>query len=216
MAAARKFRSGKNSDARQAPRKAKGAARPSPRSEKTAARRGRAKAATTRAAKKTSTKKFGWGGARPGAGRPRKPNSGVPHLRRPKFGKNEKLYVILRTAPSVPDLRSSKVASYIKSALEAIEPRYRMRVVDFLLLEHQLHLVVEAENARLLSRGLQGLGVRLARGINRVTNHRGTVLSDRYELRVLRSPQQVKQMMAIVQKTGVVPPRPPATRNQLS
>jgi putative transposase len=41
-----------------------------------------------------------------------------------------------------------------------------MRLVEFTVLSNHLHLIVEADNSTELSRGMQGLCVRLARALN--------------------------------------------------
>jgi hypothetical protein len=57
---------------------------------------------------------------------------------------------------------------------------------------NHLHLLVEAEDRRALSRGMKGLGVRIARGLNRVMGRRGAVLDDRYHGHVLKTPTEVR------------------------
>ena len=45
---------------------------------------------------------------------------------------------------------------------------------------------------------MQGLGVRLARGLNRVRRRHGRLLAERYHARILRSPRQVKLALRYV------------------
>jgi hypothetical protein len=54
-------------------------------------------------------------------------------------------------------------------------------------------LLVEAEDARSLSRGMNGLGVRVARRLNRVLGRRGKLLDDRYHGHILRTPTEVRR-----------------------
>jgi hypothetical protein len=56
-----------------------------------------------------------------------------------------------------------------------------------------MHLLVEAEDERSLSRGMNGLGVRVARGLNRVMGRSGKVLDDRYHGHILRTPTEVRR-----------------------
>jgi hypothetical protein len=58
--------------------------------------------------------------------------------------------------------------------------------------------VVEADDAGALGRGMQALGIRLARAVNRALGRRGQVLADRYHLRVLRTPREVRNALAYV------------------
>jgi hypothetical protein len=52
--------------------------------------------------------------------------------------------------------------------------------------------LVEAESERALSRGMNGLGVRVAKGLNRVLGRSGKVLEDRYHGHILRTPTEVR------------------------
>jgi len=63
---------------------------------------------------------------------------------------------------------------------------------------HHFHLLVEAESDRSLSRGMQGLCVRIARALNRVMRRRGTVFDDHYHARLLRSPTELVNAIAYV------------------
>lgn len=64
-------------------------------------------------------------------------------------------------------------------------------------LDH-VHLIVEADRPSALTRGLQGLTIRCALAINRVTGHRGPVWSHRYHAHELRTPSEVRRAMTYV------------------
>jgi hypothetical protein len=51
-----------------------------------------------------------------------------------------------------------------------------MQVVHYSIQGNHLHLIVEADDAAALSRGLQGLLIRVARSLNRVAGRRGKLL----------------------------------------
>jgi hypothetical protein len=55
-----------------------------------------------------------------------------------------------------------------------------------------------ANDKRALSRGLQGLAIRVAKGVNRASDRRGRVLADRYHARELRSPTEVRHAVRYV------------------
>ena len=73
-----------------------------------------------------------------------------------------------------------------------------MRVCEFSVQYGHIHLVVEAADKRALSRGMQGLEVRLAREVNRRFARRGQVFEDRYHARPLRTPTEVKNTVHYV------------------
>jgi hypothetical protein len=65
-------------------------------------------------------------------------------------------------------------------------------LVHYSVQGNHVHLLVEAEDERALSRGMNGLGVRVARGLNRVMGRRGKVLEERYHGHILRTPTEVR------------------------
>jgi REP element-mobilizing transposase RayT len=72
------------------------------------------------------------------------------------------------------------------------------RIVHFSVQRDHVHLIVEAHDRAALSRGMQGLAIRAARGINRALEHRGRVWDDRYSARELKTPREVRNAIAYV------------------
>ncbi|TMA50520.1 MAG: hypothetical protein E6J81_00355, partial [Deltaproteobacteria bacterium] len=70
--------------------------------------------------------------------------------------------------------------------------------LHFSVQTNHLHLIVEADARTALSRGLQGLVIRLAKGINRTLGRRGRVWGDRYHARALRTPREVRNALVYV------------------
>ena len=58
--------------------------------------------------------------------------------------------------------------------------------------KRHLHLIIEADDALALGRGMQALSIRLARQINRALGRRGTVFVDRYFSRALCTPGETR------------------------
>ena len=71
-------------------------------------------------------------------------------------------------------------------------------MVHFSIQGNHLHLIVEAKGRRALSRGMQGLGVRLAGRLNRLAKRHGGVFVDRYHARILGTPRQVANVLRYV------------------
>jgi len=71
--------------------------------------------------------------------------------------------------------------------------RFGFRLVHYSVQGNHVHLLVEAQHERSLSRGMNGLGVRVAKALNRVMRRHGRVLDDRYHGRILRTPTEVKR-----------------------
>jgi hypothetical protein len=59
-----------------------------------------------------------------------------------------------------------------------------------------MHLLVEAADEKSLARGMNGLGVRVAKGLNRVMGRHGKVLDERYHGHILRTPTEVRHARA--------------------
>jgi REP element-mobilizing transposase RayT len=72
------------------------------------------------------------------------------------------------------------------------------RVVHFNVLRNHLHFLVEATDQVALSRGMQGLGVRLARRLNNHLGRRGRLLAERYHERQLRTPRETRNAIRYV------------------
>ena len=139
------------------------------------------------------------GGKRPGAGRkPAGDRAGVSHKARPHFEKPGVAHVTLRVAPHVWSLRSKRCYGAIERCLVAARGRLGLRVVHFSVLGNHLHLVVEAEGSRALSRGMQGLNIRVAKAVNRVMKASGGVFADHYHARLLATPTEVVNAIAYV------------------
>jgi hypothetical protein len=73
-----------------------------------------------------------------------------------------------------------------------------MRLVQWSAQRDHLHLLVEPESEKALSRGVQGLCIRLAKSLNKVFDRRGRVFADRYHGVPLRSPRQTRNALAYV------------------
>jgi len=155
-------------------------------------------------AKQLNLKLPQWGGRRKGAGR--KPTQarpglirpGVPHLRKPALNARHPLYVTLRVLKGIPSLRRSDVRRALESAFHAARERFGFRLVHYSIQGNHLHLIVEAEDATALSRGMQGLTIRCARAINRALNRKGKVFVDRFRAHVLRARREVANAMRYV------------------
>ena len=122
----------------------------------------------------------------------------MSHAARPAVSRHLPLHVTLRMVRRLPSLRSEAVLSELRRALAKGKERFGLRVVHYSIQDDHVHLVVEAADRRALSRGMRGLDVRLARGVNRAVGRSGRVLGDRYHARALRTPREVRNTLAYV------------------
>jgi len=141
-------------------------------------------------------KKPGWGGARAGAGRPRKDGlrpskPGVPHHLRPILAPRFPVHVTWAFRREVWNLRSRRLFTIVHAAMYwATKPDFR--VVHYAVEGNHMHLLVEAADRTALARGMQGLGIRIARAANTLMRRHGPVVADRYHARILRNPTMVR------------------------
>jgi putative transposase len=91
------------------------------------------------------------------------------------------------------NLRTRRCFSVLSRAMYAGAARFGFRLVHYSVQGNHVHLIVEAPDRRVLARGMQGLGVRIARALNRVMKRRGRVVADRYHAHILRTPSEVKR-----------------------
>jgi len=122
----------------------------------------------------------------------------MSHLRRPVHSRHHPLHVTLRVRPGVSALRQWELFVEVRRALAASRERFGFRLVHFSVQRDHLHLLAEAENRLALSRGLQGLSVRVARAINRRLKRRGKVFADRYHARALTTPRAARWALRYV------------------
>jgi len=140
-----------------------------------------------------------WGGAHKGAGRKRRaPRKRVEHRRRALFRGARPAHVTLRLAEGLPSLRQAATYRALVAALGAGSERLGLRLIHWSVLSNHVHLMIEAQDPRALSRGMQGLGVRMARALNRTWRRTGRVFADRFHAHVLGSPTEVRRALAYV------------------
>ncbi|HEY2406084.1 MAG TPA: transposase [Polyangiaceae bacterium] len=139
-----------------------------------------------------------WGGKRAGAGRkPARERARVRHAARPKHAHAHPVHVVLRS--KFRPLRSQFTFPTVERALaRATRARLGFRIVHFSMQADHLHLIVEASDQRALSRGMQGLAIRIARQLNKLVNRSGKVWADRFFARALTSPRSVRNALAYV------------------
>jgi REP element-mobilizing transposase RayT len=86
----------------------------------------------------------------------------------------------------------------LERSLREAKERTGCRVIAYSVQQDHVHLLVEAEDKRALGRGMKSIGARIARAVRRVFGGRGPVLMERYHQRVVRSPREVRNVLAYV------------------
>jgi REP element-mobilizing transposase RayT len=142
------------------------------------------------------------GGRRPGAGRRPGPNPRIRHRSRPSIADRFPCHVTLRVRDDVLSLRTASIVSEIERTFAAACDRSDFRLIHYSLQRNHAHLIVEADGPEALGCGMKAIGARLARAVNRIFRRVGPVLADRYHVRVLRTPREVRNALAYVLLNG--------------
>src|SRR5260370_5097679 len=130
----------------------------------------------------------GRGGCRAGAGRKR--GTRVSHHGREVIGRPIPVHVVWRTCEDVPSMRGKKLFRQIRESFHRCHEKDGFGLTHFSVISNHVHALVEADSAEALARGMQGLGVSMAKRINLTNDRHGPVFEDRYYARQLRTPTE--------------------------
>ena len=108
------------------------------------------------------------------------------------------MHVVMRLRAGLPSLRRKDPYRVLKKHFWRGCDRFGFRLVHYSVQANHLHFIVEARDKRALARGMNGLNVRLARGLNKLWDRKGRLFADRYFSRILRTPLEVKRALAYV------------------
>ena len=144
----------------------------------------------------TKRRTAGWGGARANAGRPAQHAvASQPHKQRPLLSPRHPVHLLARMAPPASALPVRQIYAALERALHRSLARTDFRVVRLAVTAAGLELVVEADGARALARGMQGLQVSAARALNRRARRSGCVFADRYAMRIMATRAAVREVL---------------------
>src|SRR5258708_23205900 len=73
-----------------------------------------------------------------------------------------------------------------------------MRLVQFAVQGNHIHLGGEAVDQEALGQAMQGLAIRIAKGVNRLSGRHGSVFADRYHAHLLKTPAEVRNAIHYV------------------
>ena len=109
--------------------------------------------------------------------------------------------VTLKVRAGIASLRTPEVVRQVEDAFRRGRARARreaFRLTHYSIQGNHLHAIVEAEGTDALGRGMMSVGIRFARAVNRALGRTGRVLEDRYHVRVLATPRQVRSAIRYV------------------
>src|SRR5437588_5930572 len=103
--------------------------------------------------------------------------AGVPHLSREAISPRHPVHVTMRVQSGVGYLRAYWRARLLEDAFREARLRFGMRIIHYSIQGNHLHLLVEVDSAESLSRGMQGLAIRVAKGLNALSGTKGAVFA---------------------------------------
>lgn len=128
------------------------------------------------------------GGKRKNAGRKRIHSQGVSHSTRERVTRHTPVHVNFKFNQQVRNTTG------IKALSKAISNSRRfISIIHYSLQSNHVHLIIEAENNFLLSKGMRSLTVTFA-----MLMRKGSIQIERYHLHVLRTPREVRNVVAYV------------------
>lgn len=129
------------------------------------------------------------GGRRVGAGRRRIHSNGVSHRVREKVSHRTPLHINFKYKAQIRNKDSLRILK--RAILNA--RKHGLRVVHFSLQSNHVHLIIEAPNNLILTKGMRSLTVTMAMGLKK-----GRIQLERYHLHVLKSLRETKNAVEYV------------------
>ena len=142
-----------------------------------------------------------WGGYRKGAGskpRSRWARESISHHARGELSEKHPVHVTIRTHNRLRSLRVKRTYAIIRRCFEIACDRFGFRLVQFSVQADHIHMICEADDRKALSRGLQGLRIRVAKALNKLWQRKGSVFRGRYHEHILTTPRQVRNALTYV------------------
>lgn len=143
--------------------------------------------------------------------KPKGKRAGSPHKTRPTLRGNTAIHVALRVTPAIGSLRRRFMYRAIREATICVAMRElhdridgAFRIIHISIQRTHVHLIVEADHKRALSRGMQSFQISAAKHLNREFSRdlperrRGTVFPDRYHAELVTTPKQARHTLSYV------------------
>ncbi|WP_373044487.1 transposase [Vulgatibacter sp.] len=122
----------------------------------------------------------------------------MKHHRRPVLGEDHPVLVTWRVLDHVWSMQSKRSFRVLLRTSRPAAERFGARITHFSVQGNHLHLLVEASGTKALSSAMQGLGVRIAKGLNKLMGRAGKVFADRFHAHALGSPTEARNAIDYV------------------
>lgn len=138
-------------------------------------------------------------------GRPASTFTGA-RKKRKTFSAAHPLHITLRLRDGLPNLRSRKGAAIVKHAMQGVQGK-DLRILHFAILSNHIHLLCEGDNSQALYRAMKSFCSRMGlhnrawaqKNVIQNLDKKGYgIFRGRYDVKVLKSPRQVKNALRYV------------------
>lgn len=129
------------------------------------------------------------GGRRPNSGRRRIHSPGVAHRTREIVKERTALHINVKIKAYI---RNKLCLQILKKAIKNARS-HGLRIIHFSLQTNHLHLIIEATNNEILTRGMRSLTITFAKGVAK-----GRIQLERYHLHVLKTKAETKNAIHYV------------------
>lgn len=136
------------------------------------------------------------------AGRPAIHDPGIRHTRRFRLEKPSSLHLTVKVRNNKADIQSKRILKALHYAIKRARLK-GLRVVHYTLEYNHVHLLVESVDNKILHKGMQAFGITIAKAINKIKKTKGTVYKNRYHLRLINSPKQLKNALHYIFSNGI-------------
>jgi REP element-mobilizing transposase RayT len=136
------------------------------------------------------------------AGRPAIHDVGIRHTRRFRLKKPSSLHLTIKVRDNKADIQSKRILKALHYAIKRARLK-GLRVLHYTLEYNHVHLLVESVDNKILHKGMQAFGITIAKAINKIKKTKGTVYKNRYHLRLINSPKQLKNALHYIFSNGI-------------
>jgi len=126
----------------------------------------------------------------------------VKHVSRARVTPHQPVFVTTKVIGGVPSLRSAEEAEVVLQAFREVNRLGALRVVQYSIQTNHLHLIVEARNAALLSRGMSQLTIRIASRLNKLWGRKGKLWKERFHSQVIDNRAQMRNVLRYCLNNG--------------
>ena len=136
------------------------------------------------------------------AGRPAIHDPGIRHTKRFKLKKSSSLHLTIKVRDNKADIQNKRILKALHYAIKRARLK-ELKVIHYTLEYNHVHLLVESADNSVLHRGMQAFGITIAKAINKIKRTKGNVYKNRYHLRIINSPKQLKNVLHYIFCNGI-------------